>query len=340
MNSARFQDPGMLKLLWLIPVLLAIAAYRFKMKDRALARFVEFSVLHRASRSVSRTRQWWKALLVLAASALIIASLARPAWNPRSEKVESSGRDIVFLLDVSRSMMAEDLKPNRLERAKLAIRDLIDVLRGDRVALVVFAGTAVVRCPLTRDYGFFRLALDDVDPGSVNRGGTLIGDALRTTINDVYNDHLKRFKDIILITDGEDQESFPAEAAKAVGERGIRLIAIGLGDEKEGWRIPVLNAQGERTFLQYDGREVWSRLNANALRKMADATPGGRCLNVATGTFDLGAIYRDLIADQEKRSYESMSIMRCEEKFQIFLGAAIFLLLAEMVLDERRSPDS
>lgn len=336
MSSIQFQNPDMLQLLWLLPVLLGIAVYRFRRQEQALARFAETALIERINQSISRARQWWKVVLVLAASCLIVISLARPAWNPRPERVETRGRDIVFALDVSKSMTAEDLKPNRLERAKLAMRDLVEGLEGDRVALVAFAGIAVVKCPLTQDYGFFRLMLDDTGPESASRGGTLIGDALRKTLDEVYSDRLKRFKDIVLITDGEDQDSFPVEAAKEAGERGIRLIAVGLGDESEGQRIPVLNEKGERAFLRHGGQEVWTRLDADTLRKMAASTPGGKYLNVATGTFDLGAIYRDLMADEEKRSLESMKINRYEEKFQIFLGAAIFLLLAEMAASGRR----
>lgn len=336
MNTVHFESAEMLQLLWLLPLFFGVAVYRFKKKDQALLKFAESGLLERINQSVSRARQWGKVLLVVAASLLIVLSLARPAWNPRPEKVESKGRDIVFVLDVSRSMMAEDLKPNRLERAKLAIRDLIDKIEGDRVALVAFAGTATVKCPLTQDYGFFRLMLDDTGPESISRGGTLIGDALRKTVDEVYSDRLKRYKDIILITDGEDQDSFPVEAAREVGERGIRLIAIGLGDEKEGQRVPVVNEKGERIFLRHGNQEVWSRLDADTLRKMVDATPGGRYLNVATGTFDLGAIYRDLLADAEKQFLESIKINRYEEKFQIFLGMALLLLLLEMALSERR----
>jgi Ca-activated chloride channel homolog len=336
MSSIRFENMEMLQLLWLLPVLLGVAAYRFHKKNQALVRFAEMALLEHINQSVSRARQWWKVVMVVAAAFLIVISLARPAWNPRPEKVESKGRDIVFVLDVSRSMMAEDLKPNRLERAKLAIRDLVDKVEGDRVGLVAFAGTSIVKCPLTQDYGFFRLMLGDTSPESVSRGGTLIGDALRKTVDEVYSDRLKRYKDIILITDGEDQDSFPVEAAKEVGERGIRLIAIGLGDENEGQRIPLVNEKGERTFLRHGGQEVWTRLDADTLRKMVDATPGGRYLNVATGTFDLGAIYRDLLADAEERTLESIKIYRHEEKFQIFLGTALLLLLAEMALSERR----
>jgi Ca-activated chloride channel family protein len=336
MSGIHFQNPNMLHFLWLLPVLAAVALYRFHKKDQALRRFAEAGLLERINPALSRAREWWKVVLVVAGALFVVAALTRPAWSPKPEKVERKGRDIVFVLDVSRSMMAEDLKPNRLERAKLSIRDLVEQLEGDRVALVAFAGASAVKCPLTQDYGFFRMMLDDTGMESIGRGGTLIGDALRKTIDEVYSDRLKRYKDIVLITDGEDHDSFPEEAAKEAGERGIRLIAIGLGDEQEGQRIPVLNERGERTFLRYRGEEVWTRLGADTLRKMVEATPGGRYLNVATGTFDLGAIYRDLVADAEKRELESTTIHRYEEKFQIFLGAAILLLLAEMVVSERK----
>jgi Ca-activated chloride channel family protein len=263
-------------------------------------------------------------------------ALAGPQKGYEWRDVKRKGIDILFAVDTSRSMLAEDLTPNRLERAKLSIRDLVEQLEGDRVALVAFAGTSAVKCPLTQDYGFFRMMLDDTGMESISRGGTLIGDALRKTIDEVYSDRLKRYKDIVLITDGEDHDSFPEEAAKEVGERGIRLIAIGLGDEQEGQRIPVINERGERTFLRYRGEEVWTRLGADTLRKMVEATPGGRYLNVATGTFDLGAIYRDLVADAEKRELESTTIHRYQEKFQLFLGAAILLLLGEIVVSERK----
>lgn len=327
----------MLHLLWLIPLMLALCGYRFHKKDLALKRFADAGLLERINLSVSRSRQWWKSIMAAGAVLLIVVSLTRPGWNPRPENIHRSGRDIAIVLDVSRSMLAEDLKPNRLERAKLAIGDLLDKLEGDRVALLAFAGGSVLKCPLTQDYGFFRTMMDDVGPDSVGRGGTLIGDALRKVMSEVFCDHLKRYKDVILITDGDDQDSYPTEAAKELGKQGVRLIAIGLGDENEGRRIPITNEKGERTFVRYDGKEVWSRLNADMLRKMVDSTPGGRYINVATGTFDLGAIYKNLVASAEKRELESQSIRRYQEKFQIFLGAALILLLLELVVSERRN---
>jgi Ca-activated chloride channel family protein len=273
---------------------------------------------------------------LLCALVLIAFSLARPAWNPKPRTVERRGRDIVFIIDVSRSMLAEDLAPNRLDRAKIAVSDLIDRLEGDRVALVAFAGTAVLKCPLTLDYGFFEMMLDDLEPSSVARGGTMIGDAIRKALDDAYDDQERKYKDIILITDGEDHDSFPVEAAEEAGRRGVRIIAIGLGDENQGKRIPVTDEQGNRTFLTYRGQEIWSKLDAESLRKMVNATPGGRYLNVATGTIDLGNVYMSLIAGEEKREIESLTVKLYEEKFQIFLGFALFMLVAEMIVGERR----
>ncbi len=208
-------------------------------------------------------------------------------------------------------------------------------LEGDRVGLVIFAGTSSVKCPLTLDYGFFRLMLEDVTTDSISRGGTLIGDALRNVLDTVFDDQLKEYKDIVLITDGEDHDSFPVEAAETAGEKGVRLIAIGLGDENEGRRIPVTDGNGRRTFLKHDGQEVWSRLDADTLRKMVNVTDGGRYLNVATGTFDLGEIYLQLVASAEKKDLESKTIERYEERFQIFLALALACLSLEFVLSDR-----
>ena len=336
MSDIHFHNPGMLHLLWILLLLLGFALYKFDKKGRALKIFAQTPLLKHINLSASRTHQWWKTIAVLLATLFIVISLTRPAWNPSPKKIEQRGRDIAFVLDVSKSMLAEDLKPNRLERARLAIRDLVDQLEGDRVGLVVFAGIAAVKSPLTLDYGFFRLMLHDISVESIARGGTLIGDAIRKTLDDLFSDRLKRFKDIILITDGEDHDSFPVEAAREVGDRGVRLIAIGLGDEEQGRRIPVTNENGEMIFLCYQGKEVWTRLDANTLRKMVNASPGGKYLNVSTGTFDLGSIYRKLVASSEKKELESKTIKRYEEKFQIFLGIGFVLLTLEMLISERK----
>ena len=337
MNEARLQDVTMLYWLWAIPALAAVLAYAAWRRRLSIESFAESRLLASINPWTSAARRRIKAALVLCAFAFLVVGLARPAWNPIPQTVRRQGRDVVFLLDVSKSMLAEDLVPNRLERAKLAIVDTVDKLQGDRVALVAFAGTAVVKCPLTLDYGFFRLALDGIAPESVSRGGTMIGDAIRKTLDDVFDAQDAQFQDMILITDGGDQESFAVEAARAAGERGIRLIAIGLGDETEGRRIPITNENGQRTFLTYQGQEVWSKLDAGTLRGMVNATPGGRYLNVATGAIDLGDVYMKLIASAERRAFEEQTTERYEEKFQIFLAVSFLLLCVEMIVRERRA---
>ena len=336
MSGVRLNDIGMLLLFWLVPVLACIFYYGFWKRRRALEQFVEAGLLSRISVSVSGTKRLWKAVVVLLAVVFVILGLARPAWNPTPKTVHRQGRDVVFVLDVSKSMLAEDLAPNRLDRAKLAIMDCVEKLAGDRVGLVAFAGTAAVKCPLTLDYGFFRMMLEAVSVDSIARGGTMIGDALRKTMDDVFDDQEKAFKDVILITDGEDHDSFPLEVAKQAGERGIRIIALGLGDENEGRRIPITDENGRATFMKYQGQEVWTKLDGDTLRKMVNATPGGKYLNVATGTIDLGTVYQQLVVSAEKRDQESKTVKRYEEKFQIFLAIAFGLLCLELVISERK----
>jgi len=163
----------------------------------------------------------------------------------------------------------------------------------------------------------------------------MIGDALRTVLSEVFDDQDRQYKDIILLTDGEDHESFPVEAAAEAGRRGVRLFAVGLGDDREGRRVPI-GEGGRKRFLTYREQEVWSKLDAETLRRMAAATPQGRYLHVATGAGDLGDIYEKVMAGAEKRKLESESLTRYEEKFQIFIGLALLLLVLETFIGERR----
>jgi len=335
MSTVRLHSIEMLYLLWLLPLLFGLFLYSANRRKQLLGRFMHPDLQHKLIR-VNPVRRRWKAALLLAAFGLLVAGLARPAWNLKQTTVTRRGRDVVFVLDVSRSMLAEDLAPNRLERAKLAIADVIDKLQGDRVGLLVFAGTAAVKCPLTLDYGFFKMMLDSISPDSISRGGTMIGDAIRLVLDQMLDKQEKQYKDIVLITDGEDHESFPVEAAKEAAEKGVRLLIVGLGDENEGKRIPVIDASGRRTFMQYQGKEVWSKLDAHTLREMALAAPGSRYLNVATGTIDLGEVYMQLSGSAGKKEMEEETIEKYEEKFQVFIGIAFLLLAMEALVSERR----
>jgi len=332
----HFGNLNMLLLLWLLPVIALFYIYAAYRRKKDLRIFIDSKLLDRISMTADRTRRLWKAVLVIIGAAFIIFALSRPAWNPRSRTIERRGRDIIFILDVSRSMLAEDLAPNRLERAKFAINDMISSLKGDRIGLIVFAGSNVMKCPLTLDYSFFRYMLQDISTRSVSRGGTMIGDAVRKALDEGFDDQEKKYKDIILITDGEDHDSFPVRAAEEAAQRGIRIIAIGLGDEDEGKRIPIRDENGNMTFMKYRGREVWTKLDATTLRKMANATEGGRYLNVATGTINLGEVYNKLIAGEDKRKIEAETIDMYEDKFQIFIAAALIFLTVEMFIGERK----
>jgi Ca-activated chloride channel family protein len=325
-------------LLFAVPgILIPAYAWCFWCKARALKVLATTDMLKKINVSVSRKKQVFKSLLLITAFILIVMSLTQPRWNPQAQKIQHRGRDVCILLDTSRSMLAEDIKPNRLERSKISIRDLLEILQGDRIAIVTFAGIASVKCPLTQDYAFVRMVLADVSTESTTRGGTMIGDAIRKATEDVFDRQSREYKDIILITDGEDQDSFPVQAAENAAKEGIRIIAIGLGDENQGSRIPITGLNGEMTFLKYNGQEVWSKLDADTLRKVVYATEGGKYISVEPGTtLDLGQMYGGLIAAAQKRELESTTMMKYDEKFQIFLALALILVIAENLISERK----
>ena len=332
------------KALWLLfvvpAVLLPAYIWCFWQKLRALRVLASSEMLRKINNSVSLKKQLVKAFLLLASFVSIVVALTEPRWNPQTQKIKRRGRDICILLDTSRSMLAEDIKPSRLERSKIAIADLLETLAGDRIAIVTFAGNSVIKCPLTQDYAFVRMALADITTESTSRGGTMIGDAIRKAAEEVFDKRSREYKDIILITDGEEHEgyeSFAVQAAERAATEGIRIIAVGLGDENEGSRIPITGPNGEKTFLKYNGEEVWSKLGADLLRNTVYVTEGGKYLSVEPGTdLDLGQIYENLIASAEKRELESATIRKYDEKFQIFVALALVLLVSEVLVSERK----
>lgn len=337
MKFIHFANKGMFLLLWIIPLLIGFFIWSYNKRKSALTKFADINILPKLNVNINENNRIIKFILYTISIIFLIFALVRPGWNPKPKKIERTGRNIVFVLDVSKSMLAEDLSPNRLERAKLAILDCVDKLQGDKIALVVFAGSSVIKCPLTLDYGFFKTMLKQVSVDSVSRGGTLIGDAIRTKVLDaIFDKSEKKYRDIILITDGEDHDSFPVEAAQECGRRGIRLIVIGIGDEYNGAYIPITDEQGQKTFLTYQGEKVRTKLDSDTLRKMANATPGGVYIPVKTGNFDLGDIYTKLIASAEKTQLDSQTIEMYEEKFQIFLGIALLFLIIELLINERK----
>lgn len=242
---------------------------------------------------------------------------------------------MMILLDVSRSMLVEDIAPNRLERAKSDIKDLVEILHregGHRIGLVAFAGRASLQCPLTLDYAFFLQKLNAVGPSTAGRGGTLIGDAIRQALH-AFGTLEYNYKDIILITDGEDHESFPLEAAQAAAEKHISIYTVGIGDPNTGSPIPVQNAQGERTYVRYDGREVESRMRENLLLQIAERT-GGAYVPAGVRAIELDRIYADYIAPKARRDLDVAARERYVHRFQWFLLAGLILLGIEIYVQE------
>lgn len=339
MNVAEFRMENIdaLWLLWLCPAVAAVFIWRFYRSSQILKRLASSGLDRLLNQQLSRGRQIFKACLLVLALIAIIIGLTQPGWNPHPQQVVQKGRDIVLLIDVSRSMLAEDMYPSRLERAKMSVKDLLSTLKGDRVGLIAFAGTTTVKCPLTRDYPFLSMAVDQLHPDLIGQGGTLIGDAIRKATEQVFTDSEDRFRDIILITDGEDHDSFPLEAARKAGEKNTRIFVIGIGDKEEGARIPITDQSGNRQYLRYQGSEVWTKLEDESLREIALATPGGAYWAYTPGTMlELDKIYNRIIAGADQREISTTDAIRYDEKFQIFLAVALALVFTELLISERR----
>ncbi len=279
-------------------------------------------------------RSWAKAVLMMLAVSCLVVAAARPRFGVYFEEVSGRGVDLFVVLDVSRSMLAEDVAPNRLERAKADILDLLNKLEGDRVGLIAFAGAPVEMVPLTTDHGFYRMVLDGVDPDSAPRGGSLIGDAIRKAM-EAMEERRDRDQVIVLITDGEDHDSFPAEAAKQAAERDVRIISVGLGDTGEGSRIPSRTEEGGLAFVKHEGQEVWSRMDERLLKEMALATSGAY-VPARTRAYDLGSIYEEHLSKLTRGEVQAEKRKRYREQFQLFGGIGLALLLIEMLIPRHR----
>ncbi len=315
-----FAEPIWLHALWLVPVVAALMVLTARAMERRVAAFGTQDV--RTSLGLAASPQLGAAACAATAWTCIAVALARPQLDPQPREIVSTGRDVVIVLDVSRSMLAEDIAPNRLERAKIWIGDLAASLPGDRLSLVAFAGSAVVKCPPTLDHGFFRLALDDLDTRSVARGGTMIGDALRVVLDQIARDRTGSL-DVLLITDGEDQGSFPVEAARGIADAGGRIIAIGIGSEHGGSPIPDTSRGG---FVEAQGEVVRSRLDAATLADIARATPGGAFLRVGTNAIELDTVFRELTPPAEVGDATATRSVTYTEAYQLALLAALALL--------------
>ncbi len=323
-------------LAWIVVALLIVGLWAIARRRAALRRLIDARLAPRLTPGVSIGRGVVRVLLATAGLMLLVAAATEPRWGTTEREVVRRDVDVIVLLDVSRSMLAQDLAPNRLERAKLAIADdLLPALGGDRIGLITFAGAATLACPLTNDYGFFRLALDDVSSLSSPRGGTLIGDALRAAGKHLQTP-LETHRLIILITDGEDQDSFPVQAAQGLwADERIPVLAIGLGDPIDGARIPVRSARGVE-YLEYDGETVFSKGEFDQLRQIARISDLHAVLAAGTRNFDLGALYQRVVSALEAETTSDAASVRQPSQYYPFALAAFVLLLLDSLIGEGR----
>ena len=341
MNGAvTFDSLRSLHAAWVVLAVAVIGVWGVWRRRQALLRFADAGLVERLAPRFSWTRGLTRRGLVTCTLLLLVAALLGPRWGAAEQTIARRNIDVVVLLDVSRSMLARDVAPSRLERAKLAVRDdLLPALGGDRIGLVTFAGVSRVKCPLTSDYGFYRLALDDVTTASSPRGGTLIGDAIRDAVA-AFDEPLKTHKLIILMTDGEDHDSYAVAAARAAwDDQRIRIVTVGLGDAQEGARVPVAPDSGD--FLTFEGKTVWSKADFTMLREIAAAAPDlNAFIPAGTRDFDLGQIYRTrvlpLIHHEEEK--EQLTVPRPARHYPFVVAAFALLLIESLLRDGPRQP--
>ena len=322
----------MLNLLWLLPLAALALIIANRQKKRALQAFADAPLLDRLSMPDHRGRKFVKALLVLLSLGLMLFALAGPRWGSHYEEVSQKGVDVVILIDVSPSMLVEDISPNRLERARREILDFIKVVQGDRVGLVAFAGGAFIQCPLTLDYAALEMFLSALQPDLIPVPGTDLGTAIETGMS-AFDEKSATDRVIMLITDGEDNENQGIAAARRAAAKGIKIFVFGIGDIGGG---PIPELDGSGGFKKDNqGKLILSRLEEAGLQDIASLT-GGTYVRSVAGDLDLDRLYFDGIKSRTvAQELKSGKIKVYEERFPLFVLAAFMLLLIEGFLDDK-----
>ncbi len=328
----RFANPQYLWLLTLIPLFVVLFAGVAAQRHRRLARFGNPETLAELMPEVSNGRVVLKFILFCGAVALVVLAAARPQFGSKLREEKARGVEMMLVVDVSNSMLAEDFEPNRLERTKYAINRLFDGLKQDRVGLIVFAGEPRVQLPITSDYRMAKAFARRIDPSQVSVQGTAIGKALEQALLSFSGEtDEKRSRAIILITDGENHDDDAVAVAKRAAEQGIRIYTIGIGTP-EGAPIEI---DGE--FIRDEqGEMVVSKLNEEMLAQIADET-GGAYVRATKQDIGLDEIVRS-INEMEQSELSTVRFEEFNEQYQYLLIAALVLLVAEFFLLARRNP--
>ncbi len=329
----RFENIEFIYLLVLIPVLLVVFIIGRKIRKRSLKRFGDPDILNQLMPFLSVNRPVVKFLFILIALVFIILGMARPQFGSKLEEIKRKGIEIVIALDVSNSMLAEDIQPNRLEKAKQAIERLVEKLADDKIGLIVFAGDAYVQIPITSDYTSAKMFLSSINTQIVPKQGTAIGSAIDLGINSFSPDN-EASKALIIITDGEDHEDDAVSMAKEAAEKGIVIHVIGVGTP-DGSPIPVYSG-GQRSFRKdRDGNTVITKLNEKILREITSAG-NGSYIRATNSRLGLNMLF-DQINAMEKQEMDIRKYSEYDEKFQYMIGLALILILFDFILLERKN---
>src|SRR6267378_4786331 len=322
----QFAHKSMLLLLLLIPPAMVVFFWWSRRKRQELmTQFIRAQLLPSLTVGISSTRQKFRLALPVLAAVCIILALARPQWGFHWEASKQRGLDIVVAIDTSRSMLAEDIAPNRLTRAKLAALDLMQKAKSDRLGLVAFAGSAFLQCPLTIDDAAFRQSVEALDVNIIPQGGTALSEAIETALRAFKEGD--NYKILVLFTDGEDQDSGALEAAKKAAQEGLQIFTIGIGSP-EGSVLRIKDAKGRTDYIRDEkGNAVNSRLNEGLLREIASATPRGFYLPLR-GVKTIDTLYDQGLAPLPKSEAKEKLVKRYHERFHWPLSVAIVLLLA------------
>ena len=324
----NFAQAQYLFLIFLIPVFFVIQAVLLRLRRRKIRKFGDEKLVEQLMPSYSKSKVWVRLTLFSIGFFFFAIGLARPQIGARLKEQEIKGAEIIIAMDVSNSMLAEDYSPNRLDRAKLAVSRLVDKLRDDRIGLVIFAGTSFVQLPVTTDYVSAKMFLNSIDTGSIPIQGTAMGDAIMTCIRS-FSQQSDKSRAIILITDGENHEDDPVEAAKQAAEMGIKVFTIGVGSP-EGKPIPM---DGE-LLKDKDGEIVVSRLDEEVLKEVAQAG-NGAYVRAGNSEFGLNPIIEDL-KKLEDEKYKSVVFEEWDEQFMYFFAIALVFFVLEMLVGDRR----
>jgi len=324
-------------LLWLLPLIAAGLHLFYQYRCKMMARFAKEHLIDDLAQGFSLKLYRLKAIFFMMAFVFMVAALSRPQWGYHMRPIKRHGLDIMVVIDVSKSMLTRDVLPSRLERTKLAIKDLVMKLNGsDHIGLIAFAGDAMVMCPFTYDYNGFLLSLDDLSVNSIPRGGTNIAQAINESVK-AYQGMTDADKAVVLVTDGEDEEGNAVDAARKAREKGVRIFTVGVGT-REGDLVQVTNADGQTEFLKdANGDVVKSRLNENLLQQIAYIT-NAAYVRSAGANFGLDYLYDRQLSKLKKHDAEGRMARQYDERFQWPLTLAFGFLLAEaMFLNRKRN---